>query len=316
MKDLIFMSVQPDVPYFHWQVEVMITNFTKLGINPNNIEVIYALEKGKGISNGGRLLTQKYPFVRFFFYDKTVENNHGYIPILRLDCLEQHFIKYNEGLKDKNIFYHDSDIIFRKLPDFDSLLKDNVWYLSDTVSYIGYDYIVSKSFDLLEKMCEIVNISTETVEANQSNSGGAQYLIKGVDHVFWHKVKEDCLELYKFMTEREKEERKTLSNAEANKYNPIQKWCSDMWAVLWNAWYFGKNTKLSDELSFSWATSRIEEYEKHNIFHNAGVTGDRSKELFYKGNFINQTPFEADLSFVSDKFASIKYVEAIKSVKI
>ena len=33
-KKVLFMSAQPDVPYFHWQVEVMIHNFMKLGINP------------------------------------------------------------------------------------------------------------------------------------------------------------------------------------------------------------------------------------------------------------------------------------------
>ena len=41
--DLIFVSAQPDVPYFHWQCEVYLNNFIKMGIPPRNIHVIFAI---------------------------------------------------------------------------------------------------------------------------------------------------------------------------------------------------------------------------------------------------------------------------------
>jgi hypothetical protein len=45
--------------------------------------------------------------------------------------------------------------------------------------------------------------------------------------------------------------------------------------------------------------------------HNAGVTGERADTLFYKANFRDSSPFDADLTFVKPDTASAKYVEAI-----
>lgn len=307
-KKTIFMSAQPDHPYFHWQVEVLIHNFIRLGINPNWIEILWAYSGNP--SYEAVELASKYPTVRFFFYEKTVIDNLGYIPILRPDVLEQHFKRFPE-LRGETIFYHDSDIIFRKLPDFDSMHGDMYWYLSDTVSYIGAKYIKSKSDDLFIDMCSLSKISPEVVERNEEGSGGAQYLMKGVTSDFWKEVKEDSLRLYKYMSDRENEERKRLSPEELKTYNPIQKWCADMWSVLWGAWKIGAQTIVTPDLDFSWGTSSIHDYERCNIMHNAGVTEEASHELFYKANFRNSSPFDADLSFVKPATASAKYVEAI-----
>ena len=38
MKNLRYICVQPRILYYAWQVEVMINNFIKHGINPNNID--------------------------------------------------------------------------------------------------------------------------------------------------------------------------------------------------------------------------------------------------------------------------------------
>jgi hypothetical protein len=307
-KKTIFMSAQPDHPYFHWQVEVLINNFIKLGINPNWIEILWAYSGNP--SYDGLALATKYPTVRFFFYQKTVKENFGYIPILRPDILEQHFTRFPE-LRGETIFYHDSDIIFRQLPDFDSMHGDMYWYLSDTVSYIGANYIKSKSDDLFLDLCSLSKIPPEMVEKNEEGSGGAQYLMKGVTAEYWKEVKEDSLILYKYMSDRENEERKSLSAEELKTYNPIQKWCADMWSVLWGAWKMGAQTIVTPDLDFSWGTSSITDYNRCNIMHNAGVTGERADTLFYKANFRDSSPFDADLSFVTPDTASAKYVEAI-----
>lgn len=344
-KKVIFMSAQPDVPYFHWQVEVMIHNFMKSGINPNWIEVLWA---HPGTPSPELLaLARKYSYVRFFMYKKSVPDNFGYIPILRPDILEQHFIRFPE-LRGDVIFYHDSDIIFRELPDFDSMHDDLFWYLSDTISYIGSNYIKSKSPELFAELCEISNVSPILVQENQMNSGGAQHLMKFVNAEYWKNVKNDALAMYKYMAQKETQERIllmeeiandkrllneemisgdiTLTNEEFNerilkideklkKYNPIQKWCADMWAVLWGALKIGAQPRISPGLSFSWGTSTLADYENHNIMHNAGVTTNQDGTLFYKGEFINQNPFIADFSKINPNTASAKYVEAILYVK-
>ena len=92
-----------------------------------------------------------------------------------MDPAEVAAVEYDEltkfpELRGETVFYHDSDIIFRELPDFDSMNQDMYWYLSDTVSYIGADYIKSKSADIFIDMCNLVKISPEVVESNQENS--------------------------------------------------------------------------------------------------------------------------------------------------
>jgi len=311
-KKVIFISAQPDVPYFHWQVEVMIHNFMKVGINPNWIEVIWAVfgNPSPALLN----LAQKYPYVRFFWYERTVKDNFGYIPILRPDILEQHFSRF-PNLRGEVVFYHDSDIIFRELPDFDSMHEDLYWYLSDTVSYIGAEYIKSKSETLFKELCQIANVSPELVEQNQKNSGGAQHLMKGLTSSYWKSVKEDALALYKHMNNAESMERSFLTADQLKSYNPIQKWCADMWAVLWNGLKIGAQPRISKELDFSWGTSPIPDYEKCKIMHNAGVTSSEGGRLFYKGDFINKDPFAADFSNIDKNTASYKYVEAILYAK-
>lgn len=312
-KKMTFISAQPDVQYFHWQVEVFIHNAMKNGINPNWIEIIFSYD-GQ-ISKEGSDLASRYPFVRFFFYERQKEPDFGYIPLLRPHILEQHFLKYPQ-LSSETIFYHDSDIIFRELPDFNSMLKDDTWYLSDTISYIGSDYIKSKSDQLLSDMCHIAGISRDLVESNNQNSGGAQYLMKNIDHNFWADVKKVSLDLYKYMSGREIAERKNLASHDVQSYNPIQKWCADMWAVLWCGLKRGNDIRISDELSFSWGSSYgKEQWEKHKIMHNAGVTSDNNGSNFYKAKYINSAPWDDDFSLIDPDCNGYNYVQAILYAK-
>lgn len=313
-KKMTFISAQPDVPYFHWQVEVFIHNAMKVGLNPNWIEILFAYDDE--VSKEGRELADRYPYVRFFFYKKSEINkrNHGYIPILRPDILSQHF-KLFKNLENEIIFYHDSDIIFRELPDFNKLNSDDKWYFSDTISYIGSKYIKSKSEDLFLNMCNLAGVDKDLIDENNDNSGGAQYLMKGIDYLFWEDVKEVTLKLYKYMSQRESEERARLSEDDLKNYNPIQKWCSDMWAVLWMGLKRGNQIRISDELDFSWATSHSKDWFNSKIYHNAGVVNGLDGEIFYKGDYINKSPWEADFSKISEESNTYNYVEAILYAK-
>jgi hypothetical protein len=95
-------------------------------------------------------------------------------------------------------------------------------------------------------------------------------------------------------------------------YHPLQIWCADMWAVLWNGWKLGYKTVCHPELEFSWATSSEEEWYKFNIFHNAGVVR-ADQGLFYKALYMDKMPYDEDIK-VDDKTASKKYWEIIKNV--
>lgn len=306
LKRLRFLSAQPATNYYAWQVEVMINNFMEMGINPNFIDVVCWKQNGV-IPNEWLKLAQSYP-VRFFFYDDTRETKN-YISSIRPNILKQHF-RAHSYLNDDVIFYHDSDILFTKQYNSwitDEMIADDNWYGSDTRWYIAHSYIKGKGDDVLQKMCEIVDIDEKIVEDNELNAIGAQYLMKGIDADFWERVERDSERLYKEISELNTEKKKKDPT-----HHELQIWCADMWAVLWNGWKLGKNTICHPNFDFSWGTSTEDDYHKLNIMHNAGVTTSENG-LFYKAEFINELPYNKPLN-IKEGTASRKYWEWIDKV--
>jgi hypothetical protein len=308
MKNLRYICVQPRLLYYAWQVEVMINNFIKHGINPNNIDILVAWNPNDLTSTSENKdswdkLAAHYNSVRFFFYQDTREQPIYYISSIRPNVLKQHF-KAHPELESEAIFYHDCDVVFTQTPNWTSFLNDKIWYLSNTNSYINYDYIASKGLDMYNKMCEIVKIDPAIPRLMNSNSGGAQYLMKNVNWVFWEKVERDSEKLFKEITELNIQKKAADSN-----YHELQIWCADMWAVLWNSWLDWNETKVVPEMNFSWATDLTKRWEETTIFHNAGVTG--SGKHFYKGQYQNILPYNIEDTF-DEQFCSKLYFNEIK----
>ena len=306
MKNLRFICAQPATNYYAWQVEVMLNNFIAMGINPNNIDIV-CCKRGNNVPDNWSKLALKYP-ARFLFYNDTrVDRN--YISSIRPNILKQHFLKFPE-LKDEVIFYHDCDIMFTKPVTSwitKEMIDDSNWYGSDTRSYIGHDYIISKGEDMLDKMCSLVGIDKSVIKDNEYNSIGAQYLLKGITSEFWSKVEIDSERLFTEITTLNK-----VKKANDSGYHELQIWCADMWAVLWNGWKMGTTTVTHSNFNFSWGTSNLKTYNRCNIFHNAGVLDDK-QGLFYKASYINKTPYKDSLDIKEDT-ASLEYWKAIKKV--
>jgi hypothetical protein len=316
MKQLRYVCAQPAIPYYTWQVEVMLNNFIEMGVNPNHIDVVCTKPNGE-IPEAWSKLAHKYA-ARFFFYEENRETKH-YPSSTRPNILKQHF-KAHPYLKDDAIFYYDADIIFTQPPHqwiTSEMINDDKWYGSDTRWYIAHSYIVSKGEDILDKMCEIVNIDKQVVKDNELNCIGAQYLMKDIDYDFWNTVEIHSERLFKEITDMNEEkvqiDRRTMSEGESRApYHPIQIWCADMWAVLWNGWMIGKETVCHPNFEFSWGTSDINTYNRHNIFHNAGVTSSEGG-LFYKAQWMNELPYGKDLK-INDNTASNEYWKWIQKV--
>jgi hypothetical protein len=303
-KNLRFICAQPAIQYYTWQVEVMLNNFIEMGINLNNVDIVCWKENGV-IPEDWSKLANGYA-ARFFFYDDT-RVTKDYISSIRPNILKQHF-KAHSYLKDETIFYHDCDIIFTKPINqwiTDDMINDTYWYGSDTRWYIGHDYIKSKGDDVLELMCDIVGIDKKVVKLNELNSIGAQYIMKGISHYFWDRVEKECEILFKDVNELNSKKK-----AEDPTHHELQIWCADMWAVLWNGWKMGYETICSENLQFSWATSNEDDYNKYNIMHNAGVTGNDSKK-FYKANYMNELPYGKVLD-IEVNTASWHYWRAVR----
>ena len=100
----------------------------------------------------------------------------------------------------------------------------------------------------------------------------------------------------------------------------IQFWTAEMWSLLWNLWYFGKETKVTKDLDFSWATDDIRVYEQRPILHMAGVTDNLKTKKFFKGDFINVNPLdklredETFFDYIEESSSTKKYVELMKEI--
>ena len=197
--------------------------------------------------------------------------------------------------------------MFTKPYDASIFEGDDTWYVSDTVSYIGYNYIKSKGDDILKKMCEVVGIDEQVLIDNELNSGGAQYIMKNIDYKYWEEVYRDSENLFIKISAMN-----VIKKKNDPKYHEIQIWCADMWAVLWNGWKRGNNIRVHKSLDFSWSTSDIKDWDSKGIYHNAGVT-EESKNMFFKGNYINSLPYKTDL-VLDGKVCSTKYYEYIQKI--
>ena len=300
-----YICAQPSILYYAWQVEVLLNNFIKIGINLNEVDIVCSIETD--IPNEWKLLSENYS-ARFFFY-KDTRITKNYISSIRPNILKQHFKKHSY-LKDDVIFYHDCDILFTKNPKewiTDEMMNDDKWYGSDTRWYIGHDYIKSKGDDVLELMTDVIGISIDIVKENEFNCIGAQYLLKDIDWEFWETVELNSEKLFTEVCKLNTE--KVLKN---NSYHELQIWCADMWSVLWNGWKLGKETVVHNNFNFTWATSSISEFNENYIFHNAGVVNDKNG-LFYKAKYMNKLPYNDELQIDKNK-CSYEYYNFVKKV--
>ena len=305
IRNLRFVCAQPASTYYAWQVEVMLNNFQANGVNLNNVDIVCWKQNGE-IPTEWSKLAEGYP-ARFFFYDDTRQTKH-YISSIRPNILKQHWQKYPE-LEFDAIFYHDCDIIFSKpISEWisEDVIMDEEWYGSDTRWYIAHSYIKGKGDDIIQKMCEIMEMNESLIEANEMNAIGAQYLMKGIDYEFWNRVEKDSELLFKQITDLN-----NIKKSEEPSYHELQIWCADMWAVLWGGWRRGAKTNCHPNFEFSWGTSTKDDYHRLNIMHNAGVTAP-NMGLFYKAQFMHGLPYNAELD-INPSTASSVYWEWIKS---
>ena len=309
MKKLRYICAQPRLIYYAWQVEVMINNFLKHGIDGSDIDILVAWNPIDGTSTPEVIeawdkLTAHYTTVNFYYYQDTRPDPIRYISSIRPNILKQHWTAFPE-LKDQAIFYSDCDIVFSKTPDFSKFIQDDTWYVSNTNSYINSKYILSKGEEIYDKMCEIVGIDPTIPTQHDNDSGGAQYILKNIDASYWHKVERDSERLFfeiSTMNNRIKQDNPD--------YHELQIWCADMWAVLWNGWLRGAEVKVVPELDFTWATDHIDRWNVNTIYHNAGVTCSCGRQ-FYKGLYMTELPYNIGQEAFSQIVSSYNYVKEI-----
>ena len=294
MKELKYISAQPDDRYYTWQVHMWLESLKNRGESHKAIVLIF-IPNYREQNPKWQQVMDLYPEAQFHFY-KDVDDVSSllgiYIPILRPYVLWK-FFKEHPEMVGNAIMYCDSDVIFTEKFNIDQFIDDDVCYLSDANSYINSDYFDGmidrvlpekleeyKKRDVLGELTSLIGVSREIAEANKEHSGGAQYLLKNIDADFWSKVMNDCIIIRRYLQNINKQYFKDENTG-------FQSWCADMWAVLWNLWYRQKEVKVIPEMGFSWAPDPITKLETHPILHNAGIVAEEMDgyKCFYKGTY-------------------------------
>lgn len=330
MKDLRFLTICPNDTYFTWQIHLWIENLKQLGLS-NKATVLIFIPKNRADNPKWQQVIDLYPEAEFRFYrdEHDISSMLGiYISVLRPYTAWRYFKEFPE-MSNKAIFYCDSDILFTEKFNIDKFVDDDINYLSDTNSYINASYFDSKVRDVLPEKLEeyktvdvlneasgLVGITREICIKNNKDSGGAQYLLKNIDDKYWFKVMTDCISIITYLGSINK-------RFFENENKGFQKWCADMWAVLWNIWLREQETKVVPELAFAWAPDPINKLETHTIYHNAGVVSTTmgNYPCFYKGKYHQGLdPFKdphLDVVFnneESKKHCTWYYVKALKEL--
>lgn len=298
---MIYISAQPDEVYFLWQLELQLFNFCGFGIPIERIHILIGYHPEKGLNPIIEQFIQENPNICIFAYPDTRQRKK-YLSSLRPHILAKHFWQHPE-LETETIFYHDSDILFTKVPDWQPLLKDDCWYASDTHSYLDSSYIKEYAGEFeFKKMCEILSIDPCLVEENDLSAGGAQYILKSCTAQFWEKVESDCENLFAYLYYRQK----YLTHI----HRDFQIWCTDMWVVWWNAILLGCRFKTHKLLDFCWANSPVADLERKTILHYTGSCRTKNT-IFDKTKYQTHAPFYTDQSAIATDICSSLVVDTI-----
>ena len=259
-----YIFVQPALSRFAWELRTAIKSLQDLGVKESDIVILFSNLDQKVINE-------------FSKYDIHVYNDNrgdkSYIPSIRPYL----WWKYMEEIKksDDIYIYLDSDTVILNLEAFNVPVDNNTWYCSDTISYIGYDYLksVTNSDTVISLMSKTTDVSIEWIKSIQDNSGGAQWVMKAPTIEYWRDVYYASVKLYQ-----------ALLHCDSS----IQKWTAEMWAQLWLLSKYNIKPLISKKLDFAWSTD--DKLMDKYIIHNAGV--DAGKGLFFKGMYQSTPPLE------------------------
>lgn len=290
-----YILAQPAMLRFQWEVDVALTNILSLD---KNADIVCLFATTGGEMSTVNHIRSRYPTVAVHSYDDT-RPDKSYYPTTR-PFLWTRYLAEDKSREQEVYFQIDSDVIFRELP-YCATWQKGVWYGSDCGGYIDYDYLKTRKNGeyIVNGFASLLQVDRSVIE--QTPGAGAQWILHHPTLEYWEKVHNDCNLLYRFLEPIDSD---------------IQKWTAEMWAQLYNIPYFGNKIEISKELDFCRPTDDVKMWDHVKILHNAGVIGELATHMFYKGKYVHETPFNDNLDYVRRDKASIKYVEAIRSVVI
>lgn len=280
-----YVFAQPSIPRFKWELFTVCKSLVDLGVHRKDIVILFA-DNRQDIS--------KY----FESFDthvyKDTRKDKTYIPSLR-PFLWMQYLSEDPARQDDTYVYLDSDVVILSLDAFKVPANENNWYCSNTIGYIGYDYLqsVSQAPLVLDTMSRLTGVPIDWVKSIQKNSGGAQWVMVKPKIEYWKFVYEKSVELHHAFEKID---------------TSLQKWTAEMWAQLWGLYHWNIEPHVDKHLDFAWTTDKIENLTSQMIIHNAGIGLDHG--VFFKGNYMKTPPID-DLYQESGLISDV-YVEYVR----
>ncbi len=294
-----FVSAQPDTPWFVWQCHVYVHNLLNLGVPAERLTALFALEPGANPTPELAALQRRFTDVGIeMFVDERDERGRRYPPSIQPHLIER-WLRANPARVDEPTLFHDSDVAFRWLPDFDAMLRAHpgACLLSDSDRYIGFDYLhrvceqiqaerdTLPEDDLIERMAAVVGLDAAIVRDHRGEAGGAQYLLTGIGPDVWSKIYDDSLAMRELF-----DDYVTEHGLRRDPADYLQVWTAGMWAYLWNLWAAGYKTTVHTDLAFLFGAADLDDASP--ILHIAGKTEPQQSGRFDKVDWHGLNPLE------------------------
>lgn len=284
---------------FQWELDVLFTNLFKLDPDAQ-VVCLYASTGPHAMQHYDHTVQKWGQKVEVHMYADN-RDDKSYSATFR-PYLWYCYLSEDPSREHEDYFQVESDIIFRKLPDYSKLrLGKNRWYASDCEGYIGYDYLKTRERGeyIIDNFASIIGVERSYIE--KTPGVGAHWLMSKPTAEYWWDVYQNCNKLFHF-----------IGPVESN----IQKWTVEMWSQLYTAGKYGISWATHSELDFSMATDDVALWYMRNIYHNNGVIGHNAEFLFNKSAWVSEAPFGSNFDYVRKDKCSIKYVEALQEVDV
>src|SRR5690606_18487076 len=168
---MIFLSAQPDQTYFIWQLEIQLRNFHNLGVPKEQIQVLASYQDEVGLNpNFQKFMDGSSHLANFYIYTD-LRKNPKYTSSIRPNILKQHFEKHPH-LEKETLFYHDSDILFSRIPQIPEVAmitwaiahdEDLIYCICDQHASIqfNWDILTSVIHDLVPEKVSMLFIDAK-----------------------------------------------------------------------------------------------------------------------------------------------------------
>lgn len=271
-----YICAQPDKLRFRWELKVLLSSLTKLGVQKENIHFLVLLEDRDEPSAEMRRLEQ---YANIHYYEERPEFKSGsveriYKPSSKPYLFHRYWQEHPEA-EHKTFFFVESDMLVLKVPEISA--TDGVRFWSDAVPFLETG-IYEGHF----KRKPVVK------------PFGFHCIGSGFTADFWARVEWDSNVIFHEMVQKDL---------------PGNRWICEMRAWMWNSnEQEGITNVIHPELRFG--TGSGPKLQPYNLYHQLGRQGFRKKE------FVSKEPFEDMRGVnTSPRFQIHDYISAIKEAE-